>query len=246
MKTQLREGYFDTTHDSIHLPEISVDGFSLLNSSKIRLPNRGKNVTSQTTETIYRLFLSCLRNKCRFTKMGGIASKRVKAKLGNSPEFNSACDSAYNHCLSLTQYAFHGVFPYQLPTAATHLYNTVSTTEFPVIHKWVSAPPTRSQIDMALRVITRHQQPRDREDKLGLEKDPELLGQAQFKEWAVELFGEAVVGSAGKAILTRVPMGVAGIAGIGAATRSGRDVVGTAIGVYALGVAAWVYIGLSG
>ncbi|KAF5728788.1 hypothetical protein HS088_TW21G00941 [Tripterygium wilfordii] len=170
--------------------------------------------------------------------MGGVASKRVKARLGNSPEFDSACDSAYTHCLSLTQCAFDGVFPYQLPNAATHLHHILSTAQFPLIHKWVPTPPTRSQIDMALRVITRRQQPRDRED-------PELLGQVQFKEWAVELFGEAVVGSAGKAILTRVPMGVAGITGIGAATRSGREVVGTAIAVYALGVASWIYIGLS-
>lgn len=46
--------------------------------------------------------------------------------------------------------------------------------------------------------------------------------------------------------MLRVPIGVAGIAGVGAASRSGKDLIGTAIGVYALGVATSIYLGLSG
>ncbi|KAF8014095.1 hypothetical protein BT93_H0055 [Corymbia citriodora subsp. variegata] len=41
----------------------------------------------------------------------GISSskKRVESSLHSSPEFDSACDSAYAHCLSLTQHAFDSV-----------------------------------------------------------------------------------------------------------------------------------------
>ena len=62
----------------------------------------------------------------------------------------------------------------------------------------------------------------------------------------MELYADAVVSNAGKALLCRVPIGIAGIAGIGAVTRSGKDLVGTAIGVYALGVATSVFLSLSG
>lgn len=60
------------------------------------------------------------------------------------------------------------------------------------------------------------------------------------------LYASAVVGNAGKALLGRVPIGVAGIAGIGAVTGSRKDLVGAAIGVYALGVATSIYLSLSG
>ncbi|GAV73551.1 hypothetical protein CFOL_v3_17035 [Cephalotus follicularis] len=172
--------------------------------------------------------------------MGLSASKRVKWTLASSTEFNSACDSAYDHCLSLTQHAVHGVFPYQLPTAATHLHRILTTTNpHPSIIRWVPSPPTRSQVDFALRVITRH----DKNDDSGQEEG-EIIGTAQFKEWALVLFVDAVVGNAGKAVLRRVPIGIAGISGIGAVTRSNRNVVGAAIGVYALGVATSVFLSL--
>ncbi|KAJ9189173.1 hypothetical protein P3X46_000499, partial [Hevea brasiliensis] len=171
--------------------------------------------------------------------MGLSASKRVKTTLTNSPEFNSACDSAYAHCLSLTQKAFQGVLPYQLLTASDHIHATVSTThKQPLIVKWVPSPPTRTQIDSALRIVALQQNNKSEEEL--------ILGPAQFKEWAVVLYAGAAVGNAGKAVLARVPIGVAGIVGIGAVMRSGFHLVGAAIGVYALGVATSIYLSLSG
>lgn len=52
--------------------------------------------------------------------------------------------------------------------------------------------------------------------------------------------------NARKAVMWRVPIGVAGIAGVGAATRSGKELIGTAIGAYALGVATSISLSLSG
>ncbi|KAG2727688.1 hypothetical protein I3760_01G169700 [Carya illinoinensis] len=170
-------------------------------------------------------------------------SKRVTALLSNSPEFDSACDSGYSHCISLTQHAFPGVFPYQLATASDHLHRTLSTLRpHPLIMKWVPSPPSRAQVDSALRAVT-HRWP-NREDLTAQHES--LIGPPQFKEWAIELFTDAVVSNAGKAVLCRVPIGIVGIAGIGAVTRSGKDLIGTAIGVYALGIATSVYLSLSG
>ncbi|KAJ7947461.1 Transmembrane protein [Quillaja saponaria] len=175
--------------------------------------------------------------------MGLSASKRVKGSLSNSPEFNSACDSAYSHCLSLTQQAFEGVFPYQLATASDHLHYIFSTQQpHPLILKWVPSPPTRSQVDSALQVVTRCTK---NDSPSGTDRE-QILGPIQFKSWAVELFTDAVVSNAGKAVLCRIPVGVAGIAGIGAVTRSGEELVGTAIGAYSLGVAISIFISLLG
>lgn len=169
--------------------------------------------------------------------MGVSPSKRVKSSLSNSAEFDSACVSAFSHCLSLTEHAFDGVFPFQLATASDHLHQTLHALHpHPLILKWVPSPPTRSQVDSALRAVTRSEEAQSKQ----------TLGSAQFKQWAVELFAGAVVGNAGKAVMLRVPIGVAGIAGVGAASRSGKDMIGTAIGVYALGVATSIYLGLSG
>ncbi|KAK6255448.1 hypothetical protein QUC31_017102 [Theobroma cacao] len=169
------------------------------------------------------------------------ASKRVSTTLTNSPQFSSACDSTYAHCLSLTQQAFPGVLPYQLSTAANHLHETLTSLHpHPLILRWLPSPPTRYQVDSAFRFVTRHQhEHRNDEEQL-------VLGPPQFREWAVVLFADAVVGNAGKAVLKRVPVGVLGIVGIGAAARSGKEVVGAAVGVYALGVATSIYLGLSG
>ncbi|KAK3005242.1 hypothetical protein RJ639_015923 [Escallonia herrerae] len=109
----------------------------------------------------------------------------------------------------------------------------LSLPQIPLIRKWVPSPPTRSQVDTAFESVAR---------RFGQGAEDITLGSEEFKAFAVELFGGAVVSGAGRAIMQRVPVGVAGIAGIGAATRSGREVVGAVIGVYALGVATsgWV------
>ena len=166
-------------------------------------------------------------------KMGLSASKRVKNNLSTSAEFNSACESAFSYCLSQTQHAFQGVFPYQLNTASDFMHSILSNEQrHPLILKWVPTAPTRSQVDSALR-----------RSKSGSD---ETLDQVEFKTWAVDLYGDAVVSNAGKAVLLRVPVGVAGIAGLGAATRSGTRLVGTAIGAYSLGVVVSIFLGLSG
>ena len=177
----------------------------------------------------------------REREMGISASKRVGTSLSNSSEFDSACDSAYTHCLTMTQHAFPGVFPYQLATASDHIHRTLSTLRpHPLIVKWVPSPPTRSQVDSAFRAVTRSS------SKAQEDESTVVIGSTPFKKWAVELFANAVVLNAGKALMCRVPIGIAGIAGIGAVTRSGKDLVGTAIGVYALGVATSVFLSLSG
>ncbi|MED6112916.1 hypothetical protein PIB30_066140 [Stylosanthes scabra] len=158
--------------------------------------------------------------------MGLSASKRVKSSLSNSAEFDSACDSTFSHCLDLTQHAFPGVLPYQLNSAAEHLHGQLSTHA--LIQRWVNAPPDRSQVDSALRLVR---------SRSSSKSGDEILGPVMFKDWALELYSDAVLSGAGKALLLRVPVGVAGIAGIGAVTHAGGQVVGTAVGAYSLGVA---------
>ncbi|XP_021893065.1 uncharacterized protein LOC110811021 [Carica papaya] len=180
--------------------------------------------------------------------MGVSASKRVKNSLANSRSFDSACDSAYAHCLSLTQHAFEGVLPYQLLAASAHLHHTLFTLRLPLVIKWVPFPPTRAQVDSALRAVTRKRHENDGKSSVSCPEDEGalVLGPALFKEWALVVFAEAIVGNATKAVLTRVPIGIAGIAGIGAIARPGKDLIGAAIGIYALGVATSIYVSLSG
>ncbi|KAG2309575.1 hypothetical protein Bca52824_029323 [Brassica carinata] len=162
--------------------------------------------------------------------MGISGSKRVKTTLSNSPEFHSACDSAYEESLSLAQHAFAGVRPYQLLSAAAHIHRNLSS--FPLIIRWVPSPPSQSRVDSSLRVITSR-------------VTVDVLGPEEFKKWAIEVFTGTVVGNARKAIASRIPLGIAGIAGIGAVTRSGQNLIGAAIGVYAVGVATSVFLSLS-
>ncbi|ESQ38977.1 hypothetical protein EUTSA_v10001662mg [Eutrema salsugineum] len=169
--------------------------------------------------------------------MGISGSKRVKTTLSNSPEFDSACDSAYEESLSLAQHAFAGVRPYQLFSSAAHIHRNLSSLRFPLIIRWVPSPPSQSQVDSALRVTISR--------AATATEDEEILGKEDFKEWAVEVFAEAVVGNARKAIASRIPLGIAGIAGLGAVTRSGQNLIGAAIGVYAIGVATSVFLSLS-
>ncbi|PWA81872.1 hypothetical protein CTI12_AA182270 [Artemisia annua] len=70
------------------------------------------------------------------------------------------------------------------------------------------------------------------------------LGENQFKEFAFDLYADVIVSNAEKDIMVKVPMGVAGIVGVGVASRLGLQVVGTAAGVYAVGVATSVYLSL--
>ncbi|XP_052205464.1 uncharacterized protein LOC127810182 [Diospyros lotus] len=165
------------------------------------------------------------------------ASRRVSRCFSDSPDFNSACDSEFEACLSLTQHAFQGVRPYQLHSAANRLHRSLHGTH-PLVSHWLPAPPTRSQTDRAyVAVVSR---------RSGKEpSDDESLGRAEFRAFAVEVFTEAVVANARKALLRRVPIGVAGIAGIGVVSRSGKDLVAAAIGIYALAVATNVYLSLA-
>ncbi|KAL6342417.1 hypothetical protein AAG906_009090 [Vitis piasezkii] len=167
--------------------------------------------------------------------MGLSASKRVKSSLQNSPKFDSVCDSVYSECLDLSEHAFAGVRPYQLSGASLRLHQSLCD-HHPLIKRWVPSPPTQLQVDRALRVVTRS----------GDSVQDQTLGRVEFKAFEVELFADAVVAGAGQALLRRVPIGVAGIAGVGLVARSGKELVATAIGVYALGVATSVYLGLSG
>lgn len=62
----------------------------------------------------------------------------------------------------------------------------------------------------------------------------------------MEVFTDAVVSNAGKEVLKRVPLGVAGIAGVGLIVKPGKEILGAAIGAYALGVATSIYLSLAG
>lgn len=158
------------------------------------------------------------------------AWKRVEKSLSNSGDFDSACDSAFSHCLSLTQHAFEGVLPYQLKSASDHIH--VSTTH-PLIRRWVPTAPDRSQVDAALRSLSSNPNP------------DTGLSLALFKQWANQLYTEAVLSAATKALLLRLPLGVAGIVGIAALARPPPHFVGTFVGAYSLGLALSIFLGLS-
>lgn len=167
--------------------------------------------------------------------MGLSASTRAKRSLRNSSQFDSVCDSVYTECLDLSQHVIPGVHPYQLPGASLRLHHSLSD-HHPLIKRWVPSPPTQLQVDRALRAVTH-----------SVDSSPDqTLGRAEFKAFAVELFADAVVAGARRAVLRRLPIGVLGIAVVGVAARSGKELVTAAIGVYALGVATSVYLGLSG
>ncbi|KAL4576643.1 hypothetical protein LXL04_012740 [Taraxacum kok-saghyz] len=168
--------------------------------------------------------------------MGLSSSKRVGVNLRDSPEFSSACETVYEQSLSLAQQAFPGIPRYQLVSASDRLYQTLSDLHLPLIDKWVTSPPTRSQIDKAIQNAL----PDDEGDAVV------TLGEAAFKEFAMNLYTDAIVSNARNAVLLKVPVGVAGIVGIGVATRSGMELVGTVIGVYAVGIATSVYLSLGG
>ncbi|XP_009630894.1 uncharacterized protein [Nicotiana tomentosiformis] len=170
--------------------------------------------------------------------MGLSASKRVTRSLQNSSEFNSACDSVYDDCLSLSQHAFPGVKPYQLFSAAERLHVSLYPS-VPLITNWVKSPPTRLQVDKAFKVVSTRLSGEEKESEI-------VLGNTEFKEFAVEVFVDAAVSGAGKELLKRVPVGAIGIVGVGVVVKPGKELVAAAIGAYALGVATSVYVSLAG
>ncbi|OVA08800.1 hypothetical protein BVC80_8801g28 [Macleaya cordata] len=163
--------------------------------------------------------------------MGLSASKRIEKSLLESTEFITACNSVYEECLNLSQHAFSGVRPYQLFDASAKLHLKTSAV-IPLVKNWVPSPPNRVQVDRAFKIVI------ERSDDSG----KETLDLVEFRAFAVELFKEEIVSNARKAILVRVPIGIAGIGGVGMATRSGKDLVGTVMGVYALGVVTAIYL----
>lgn len=175
------------------------------------------------------------------TSMGLSASKRVSQSLNNSSVFGSACDSTYETSLSLAQHAFDGLKPYQLFPATERLYQTLYTDKsLSLISKWVSSPPSHGQVDKAFKLILRRRSNPFQESETDV-----VLGIAEFREFAVEVFTDAVVSSARAEVFKKVPLGVAGIAGVGMIVRPAKEVVGAAIGVYTLGVTTAVYFGLA-
>ncbi|KAH7854099.1 hypothetical protein Vadar_010125 [Vaccinium darrowii] len=179
-----------------------------------------------------------------FTRVMGLSpSKRVSQTFTNSPDFNSSCNSVYQECLTLTQHAFPGVLPHQLPHAAFLLHHSLSSTH-PLLKRWAPSPPTRSRVNRAYRtIITRHRS-RSRTVSDEEEEEEPCLGPAEFEEFAFEVFTGDVMDSVRAAVMRRVPIGVVGIVEVGAGVRAGKDVVGTVIGVYSIGVAASVYLSL--
>ncbi|CAA6660318.1 unnamed protein product [Spirodela intermedia] len=153
--------------------------------------------------------------------MGINASKRVEKTLSSSPELDAACDAVYDDCLALTQHAFPGVRPYQLLDAAARLHAVLSDS-LPLVRRWVPSPPGQAR-------WTR----------------PSATPRPEFKAFAVELFRVAVLSNAGGTLLRWAPVGMAGIAGFGLVARTGREVVGRVMGVYAVGIAAAVYASLT-
>lgn len=161
--------------------------------------------------------------------MGLNASKRVERALTSSPEFDATCEAVYNWCRAEAQHAFPGVRRYQLLDAAAHLHAELGA--LPLVRRWVPAPPGRAQVDAAFRRT--------------IQGGTEDLNPTDFRAFAGDLFRDAVMAGAGGAVVRLVPIGAAGIAGVGVATRAGAEVVARVMGVYAAGVAAAVYLSLS-
>ncbi|XP_076943081.1 uncharacterized protein LOC143613187 [Bidens hawaiensis] len=156
--------------------------------------------------------------------MGLSPSKQVAGTLISSPEFAASCTTVYNQSLSST---FSGIPRYQIASAADRLYQTL---HLPLIDKWVTSPPTRSQIDKSLKRTV----PPPEGDGIV------TLGESEFKDFAVDLYTAVIVSNAEKAVLVKV------VSGVGVVVRSGVMVVGTLVGVYAVGVATAVYLSFGG
>lgn len=167
--------------------------------------------------------------------MGLNLSKRIEKTLSSTPAFTSACAASYAHSLDGAQHAFPGLRLYQLLPASLHLHSSLTrySPTLPLLARWAPPEPTQASVDSAIRAI-------------GFQGGG-VLDEATFERFAVELFKELVVGEiVGRVVMRRVPVAVAAIAGVGMVMGGGgAQVVGKAIGVYAVAVAASVYLSLS-
>ncbi|KAK9141248.1 hypothetical protein Scep_010929 [Stephania cephalantha] len=164
--------------------------------------------------------------------MGSVASKRVEKTLAASPDFTAAVTAAFRRSLDLSEHAFPGVRRYQLYSAAAEIHrDLISGAGHRLVDRWLPSPPTRVQVDRAAAAAAAG-------------GGEETLDEEEFMEFAVEAFAEGILGNASRAVLKRVPVGLVGIGGIGVATRSGGGLVGSVMGVYAVGVAIGVYLSL--
>ncbi|KAI3760458.1 hypothetical protein L1987_50853 [Smallanthus sonchifolius] len=115
--------------------------------------------------------------------MGLSSSKRVIGNLRCSSELNSACDGVYEPSLSLAQQVVPGIPRYKVASATDCLYQTLSDLHVPLIDKWFTPLPTRSQIDKALQKAL----PEDEGDVII------TLGDSVFKEFAVDMYTDVIV-----------------------------------------------------
>lgn len=157
---------------------------------------------------------------------------RVSETLRKSSDFNAVINSVYQNSVSQAQHAFPGIKPYQLLSASDQIHASLTLINYPLVLKWVPSPPTRSQVDRAFKSIT--------SDK---PQQHITLGEIEFRHFAVELYGNAAVSSAEKAVMVRVPVGIAGIVGVGVVMGRGKALVKAAVGIYALGAAVAFYFG---
>ncbi|CAO2838218.1 unnamed protein product [Amaranthus hypochondriacus] len=166
--------------------------------------------------------------------MGISASKRVSDQFSTSQEFASSCNTVFSDLQTLTQHTSDSeIFAYQLPDASIRLHDSLLLSlPSPILKSWCPSPPSRTQVDGAYRSLRPNSSPK------------QTLNSDEFKEFAVVLFTDAVVSKVTKKVASRLGVGVAGIAGVGMMARVGGGLVGSAIGVYALGVATSVYVSL--
>ncbi|XP_074283918.1 uncharacterized protein LOC141608466 [Silene latifolia] len=162
--------------------------------------------------------------------MGVSPSKKVHQTLLTSSTFTSTCTTTYTDSLTLSQ--SQGILPYQLYPTSLRLHQSLIST-CPLIDKWAPDPPSRLHVDSAYKSLRRTNH-----------RTSETLDSAEFRDFAAVLFTNVVVENAGKAVLSRVPVGIVGIAGVAVVAKVGRGFVATAVGAYALGVATSVYLSL--
>ncbi|KAJ4814326.1 Armadillo repeat-containing protein 2 [Rhynchospora pubera] len=160
--------------------------------------------------------------------MGQSPSKRVRSTLGAWPEFGTTCDATFSDLISPSS---DHLRPYQLHHASSLLHSSLLLA-IPLVARFAPSPPSQFQVDSTYRRVRESKPTED-----GLKRD-------EFRLFALELFGAAIVEGMGAAVARRVPLGAAAIAGVGMVARAPVGLVGNVVGVYALGVVATtVYLG---